>query len=147
MQHIPYKGSGPALTDLIGGQVQLAFNVPITVIPHVKSGRLKAIAVTGDSRLQPLPHVPTYAEAGLPGYDLKGWYGILGPAGMPREIVDKLSTELARILANPEFKEQFVSQSGMDPFFSTPDQFTAMMNAETAKYTKIIRAGNIKLEQ
>ena len=92
MQQVPYKSGGPAIVDLLGGHVQLYFAVPISIMPHIKSGKVRPIAVTGKSRLVALPQVPTFAEAGLPGFDVKYWYGILGPAGMPKDIVDKYST-------------------------------------------------------
>ena len=145
MQHIPYKGSGPAVADLIGGQVHLYFSAPISVIPHIKSGRLKAIAISGETRSPALPQVPTFTEAGLSGFDLKFWYGVLAPAGTPKEILDKLSAEFARIVVMPDIKEKLSSQ-GADPFVSTPEQFAAVMKADLAKYEKVIKAANIKLE-
>ncbi len=144
IQHIPYKGGGPAMNDLIGGQVQLSFQAPIAVIPHIKSGKLKAIAITGKNRSAVLPHVPTFAEAGLPDFTVVGgWFGILAPAATPAHIIDKLSTEIARILAAPDTRERIVAQ-GMDPFISTPDQFAALLTASTAKVAKIIKTANVK---
>ncbi len=145
-QHIPYKGSGQALSDLISGQVQFTFNTPSTVISHIKSGKLKAIAITGESRLPTLPQVPTFTEAGLPGLDVRIWFGVLAPAGTPKEIIDKLSSEIAKILATPDLKEKLYSQA-MEPFISTPEQFDAMTKAEIAKWTKVIKDANIKLEK
>jgi len=145
MQHIPYKGAGPAITDLIGGQVQLSFQIPISVIPHIKSGKLKAIAISGASRASALPQVPTFAEAGMPDYELAGWTGILAPAGTPKEIVDKISSEMARVLAMPEINEKLVNQ-GLEAFISTPEQFAAMMQADMVKFAKIIKAANIQKE-
>ena len=118
-QHIPYKGAGPALVDLIGGQVQMFINNPLTVIPHIKSGRLKAIAITGEARVAALPQVPTFTEAGLPGLDVKPWFCVLAPAGTPKTIIDKLSTEIARIMAMPDVQD-YLAKQGMDPFSSTP---------------------------
>ena len=146
IQHIPYKGTGPALTDLMGGQVQLAFNNPINVIPHIKSGKMRAIAITGTNRSPALPDVPTFAEAGLAGIDLKTWFGLLAPAGTPKPAIDKLSTEIARIVAIPDTEAKLVSQ-GLDTYISTPDQVLALMKADLAKYAKIIKAANIKLDQ
>lgn len=145
MQHIPYKGSGPLISDLIGGQLDLAFQFPISVISHIRSGRLKAIAVSGDARLTDLPQLPTFTEAGLPGLDIRNWYGILAPAGTPQPIIDKLSAEIAKILALHDVKEKLAGQ-GLEPFVSTPEQFAALMKASIASYTKIIKATNIKLE-
>ncbi len=145
IQHIPYKGSGPLVTDLLGGQVQLAFAVPFAVISHIKSGQLKAIAVSGESRLPALPQVPTFTEGGLPGFNVTNWYGVLMPAGTPNEIINKVAAELARFVAMPDTKEKLVSQ-GVAPFISTPDQFAALLKAELAKFAKIIKTANIKIE-
>lgn len=145
MQPIPYKGGAPALSDLIGGHVQVSIQSPFVVIPHVKSGRVKAIAITGDARLSALPQTPTFAEAGLPSFDVKNWYGILAPAGTPAAIIDRLSTEVARFLATPEVKKSLVEQ-GMDPFTSTPEQFAALMKADIDKFSKVIKAANVKME-
>ena len=146
LQHIPYKGMGPAVTDLLGGQVQIAFAPPSNFIAHIKTGKLKALAISGDSRSQALPQVPTFAEAGMPGFEARAWYGILGPAGMPREIVGKLSAEVAAMLAQPDMREKLASQ-GADPLVSTPERFAAMMRADSARLTKVVKAANIKLEQ
>ena len=145
-QHIPYKGAGPATIDLIGGQVQMFYSVPINIISHVKSGKLKGIAVTGDTRLTALPQMPTFAEAGLPAFDVKTWNGVLAPAGIPKQIVDKLSSEIGAILATPDAREQFDGQ-GMHTFISTPDQFAALMKADMAMYLKVIKAADIKIDQ
>ncbi len=145
IQHIPYKGGGQSLTDLMGGRVQLSFSVPIALLPHIKSGKLKAIAITGENRFSRLPQVPTFTEAGLPGYDLKSWQGVFVPARTPKTIIDKLSTEIARILAIPEVRGKLDTQ-GMVPLISTPEQFAALMNADVARFAKIIKTANIKLE-
>jgi len=144
-QHIPYKGGGPALTDLIGGQVQMFMNNPQSLIPHVKSGKIKAIAITGQTRTPALAQVPTFTEAGLPGINMNAWFGVLAPAGTPREIIDKLSSEIGKILAMPDTKEKFASQ-GLESFISTPDQFSALMKADMARYASVIKAANIKFE-
>jgi tripartite-type tricarboxylate transporter receptor subunit TctC len=145
LQHVPYKGGGPALTDLLGGHVQLHLNVPINLIGPVKAGRLKAMAITGESRLAALPQLPTFAEAGVPNFDVSYWHGVVVPSGTSKTIVDKLSAEITRILAMPDVKERLTTQ-GADPFVSTPQQFAAMIRAETARYGKVIKASNIKLE-
>ncbi len=145
MQHVPYKGAGQGLIDLIGGQVQLYFISSPAFVPHSKNAKLRAIAVTGETRLSALPQVPTFAEAGLPGYDVKSWLGVLAPAATPKPIIDKLSTEIGKSLAEPEFKEKLVSQ-GLDPFISTSEQFTALLRGETVKWGKVIKEANIKLE-
>ena len=143
--HIPYKGAGPATIDLISGQLQLSFHVPLTVIPHTKSGRLKAIAISGKTRAQALPQVPVFAEAGLPAFDMAGWTGIFAPAGTPKEIIDKISAEMARILAAPDVVERLVSQ-GLEPLISTPEQFATLLKSDMAKFAKLIKDANIRFE-
>ena len=145
MEHIPYKGSGPLITDLIGGRVQLSFQTTIAVINHIKSGRLKAIAVSGKTRSSALPQVPTFAEAGLPNFDMTGWYGILAPAASPKEVIDKMSRAMAVILLMPDVQE-YLAKQGFEPLISTPEQFTALMKADFAKYAHIIKTANIKLK-
>jgi tripartite-type tricarboxylate transporter receptor subunit TctC len=145
MQHVPYKGGGPALTDLLGGQVQAHFNVPINLIPHIKSGKVKAIAISGKARSPALPDVPTFAEGGLPNFEVKYWQGIVVPAGTPKPIIDKLSNEIAKILATPDTREKLDSQ-GVQPFVSTPEQFAALIKSVSAKYAKVIETANIKVE-
>ena len=144
-QQVPYKGGGPAVIDLIAGQVQLSFNVTSNFTQHVQSGKLKAIAISGEKRFSGLPNVPTFSEAGLPGIEAKGWYGVLAPAGIPGAIVEKLSTEIARIQDKADIREKLASQ-GLEPFTSTPGQFADLMKADTARYAKIIKAANIKME-
>jgi tripartite-type tricarboxylate transporter receptor subunit TctC len=145
-QHIPYKGSIPALTDTVGGQIHMYYSPPIVAIGHIKSGRLIALASTGDTRLGALPTVPTAAEAGLKGFALNVWYGFLTQAAAPRPVIDKLSAEITKILSMPDIREKLSSQ-GMDPFISTPDQFAALIKSDHAKYAGIIKTAKIKLEQ
>jgi len=146
MQAVAYKGANPAVTELLGGQVHLSFQNLLLVLPHLKTGRLKAIAITGESRAPTLPTVPTFKEAGLPGMDVKLWYGVLAPAATPKDIVNKLAAEIARAVALPEVKEK-LDGLGMDPFITTPEQFGAIMRADTAKYAKIIKDANISIER
>ena len=143
--HIPYKGAGPALLDLVGGQVQMFINNPLTVMPHIKSGRAKGIAVTGETRLPVLPQVPTFTEAGLPGLDVSPWFCVLAPAGTPKPIIGKLSAELVRIMALPDVQD-FLAKQGMNPFSSTPEQLGALMKTEMAKWAKFIKTANIKID-
>jgi tripartite-type tricarboxylate transporter receptor subunit TctC len=145
MQQIPYKGGGPAMTDLLGGQVQVVFAIPSNVVGHVKSGKLRALAVTGEKRLAALPQVPTAIESGLKGFDGQNWYGILAPAGTPVPVVNKMSSEIAKILAQPDVSEKLQGQ-GMDPYYLNPEQFTGLMKSDLAKYTKVIRTANIKMD-
>lgn len=145
MQHIPYRGPVQAITDLLGGQVQLFFAPTLATVPYIKSGKLKVIAVSGEMRLPALPRVPTFTEAGLPGFDVKIWYGMLAPAGTPKDIIDKLAIEIENVLVTHDVKEKLIAL-GVDPLISTTDQFAAMMKAETAKYGKIIKVADIRVE-
>jgi tripartite-type tricarboxylate transporter receptor subunit TctC len=138
MTHVPYKGSAPAVTDLLGGQVQLMFDNMPSALPHVKAGKLKALGVTTAKRFPAAPDIPAIAEAGVPGYEASSWFGVLAPAGTPKEIVNKLSSEIAKILQTPEIKERLLSQ-GAEPVGNTPDQFAAFIKAETAKWAKVVK--------
>jgi tripartite-type tricarboxylate transporter receptor subunit TctC len=144
VQSVPYKGSGPALTELLGGQVQVIFQPPFAVIGHIKSGRLRGIAISGAVRSAALPQIPTFAESGLPGFSVKNWNGILAPAGTPRPLIDKLSSELASVLATRSVRDWLQSQS-MQPFVSTPEQFAELMQSELVTYGKVIKTANIKM--
>ena len=144
-QHIPYKGAGPAMVDLIGGQVQMFFSVPVNILAHVHGGKLKAVAVTGKARLSALPQMPTFAEAGLPGFDVSTWNGVLAPAGTPRAIVDKLSAEIGVMLTAPGAREK-LEALGMTTIISTPEQFAAMIRSDQATYLKVIKTANIRLD-
>lgn len=146
LRHIPYKGGSQVITDLMGGHVNVSFSNALNAIPHVKSGRLKGLAITGEKRTAALPQLPTYTEAGLPGYDPKNWQGMLAPAGTPKAIVDKLSNEIARILAMPDVTEKLVN-SGMDPYHSGPARMAAQMKSDYAESAKVIKAANIRLEE
>lgn len=146
MQNIPYKGSGPAIADLIGGQVHLHFATPIAVVGLIHSGKLKALAVSGEARLPALPKVPTFTEAGLPGFDMRVVYGLVVPIATPRDIVGKLSAEVVRIVALPEYRERITTQ-GLDPTGATAEQFGAIIKADMAKFGRVIKAANIRLEK
>ena len=145
MQHIPHKGAGPALTDLIGGQVQVFTNNALPLASFVKSGRIRAIAVSGETRLIALPDVPTFTEAGLPGFEVKSWQGVLAPAKTPKAIIDKLSLEYARILRTPELRDTLL-RMGADPLVGSAEQFAALIKADLVRYAKLIRDAKIKLE-
>jgi len=143
--HIPYKGSAPAVTDLLGGQVQVMFdNVP-NVLQHVKAGKLRALAVSGAKRTSLAPDIPTVAEAGVPGYELTVWFGLVAPAGTPREIVQKLNAESLRILAMPDVRERFLAQ-GVEPLGSTPEQFGDHIRSQMAKWSTVVRDAGVKAE-
>ncbi|MBM3340920.1 MAG: tripartite tricarboxylate transporter substrate binding protein [Betaproteobacteria bacterium] len=145
MQHIPHKGAGPATTDLMGGQVQMFMNNALPLTPFVKTGRMRAIAVSGEKRLLSLPDVPTFTQAGLPGYQGRSWQGIMAPAKTPQPIVDKLAQEITRILRLPEVHDQFVTM-GADPLISTPQQYADLIKTDLVRYAKLIKEAKIKLE-
>ncbi len=145
MVHIPYKGSGPVTTDLLAGRLQLSFQVPITVIPFIASGRLKPIAVTGETRLAALPQVPTFKEAGLPNFGLTSVTTIAAPARTPRHALDRISREVAVILTLPITLE-FMAKQGAEPLTANPDQASALIREEIARYAKIIKDAGIKFQ-
>ena len=142
--HIPYKGSGPATVDLVAGQVQLSMPNVLTALPQIKGGKLRALGVTSGRRATGLADIPAIAES-VPGYEAIQWYGVLAPAGTPREIVNKLQSEIARILVLPEVKER-LSADGADPVGNRPDEFAAYIKAEIAKWDKVVKTGGIRLE-
>lgn len=144
-QHIPYKGAGPAVVDLLGGQIQFSFQPPGNTVAHVRAGKLKAIAVPGDQRLKSLPQTPTFAEAGMPGFEVKSWIAMFAPAATPKAIVDRLAAEIAKAVALPEVHERLAGQ-GHDPFPKSPEQFGAYLKAEMARVDKVVKAANIKLD-
>jgi tripartite-type tricarboxylate transporter receptor subunit TctC len=143
--HVPYKGSAPAVSDLMGGQVQVMFdNVP-NVLPQVKAGRLRALATSGTKRSAMAPEVPTVAEAGVPGYEVMVWFGLVAPAGTPREIVQRLNAEVIRILGMPDVRERFIAQ-GVEPVGSTPEQFGEHIRAQMSKWAKVVQDAGVKAE-
>jgi tripartite-type tricarboxylate transporter receptor subunit TctC len=144
-QHIPYKGGAPAMTDLLGGHVQMMFGAMTEALPNIRSGRLRALAITGDTRLPALPQVPTFSESGMPGFTAKNWFGILAPASTPGPVIGKWSAAIATMLGQAEIRDKLLAQ-GMDPYVTTPEQFGALLKADFALYGKIIRSANIKLE-
>lgn len=143
--HIPYKGSAPALNDLMGNHVQLMFDSMITTMPLVEGGKLRALAVTGKSRSPALPDVPTIAESGLPEYEATGWTGIVVPAGTPRDIVVKLNRAIVDAVKSPDVQAAFKKQAAV-PVGSTPEEFTAFIRKETDKWGQTIRAANISAD-
>lgn len=145
MTHVPYKGSAPAVQDLIGGQTQLLIDAGTVLLPQVKSGKLKALAVTGTRRDPQLPDVPTAREQGLPGMESVGFQGLVGPAGMPKEVVDKLAVELAKVLANPELKAKFAT-AGSEVHSQGPAEFAAFVKADNEKWAKLIKDRKLQLD-
>lgn len=145
MVHVPYKGGAPATIDLVAGQVPVGFAPIVSVLPHIGSGRLRGLGITSLERSPTLPKVPTIAEAGLPGFEMNPWFGVLGPAGIPPDIVAKLNAELVRILRSGEVAAQFAAQ-GVDPAHSTPAQFAAVIKSDLEKWGKVIAQAGIKSE-
>jgi tripartite-type tricarboxylate transporter receptor subunit TctC len=136
MQHVPYKGSAPALIDVMAGQTNFMFDILSTSLPQIKAGKVRALAWTGPTRSPLIPEVPTVAESGLPGYEVVGWFGLFAPAGTPRDIVNRLNAETAKILKLPELKEKLI---GYDTASSTPEQFAAIIKADIATWAKVVK--------
>jgi tripartite-type tricarboxylate transporter receptor subunit TctC len=143
--HVPYKGGGPAITDLIAGHVDISFATILESSGHVKAGRLRAIAATSDKRSPALPEVPTLAETDIPGFNTGSWIGIVAPAGTPREIVDKIARDVREVVSSPEVRDAFVAQ-GATPVGGTPAQFAALIENDRKRYAQIIRERNIAAE-
>ena len=144
MAHIPYKGDAPLFTALLGGEVQVAFVPPVTGLPHVKGGRLRALAVTSARRSPTLPDVPTVAEAGVPGFEYSGWLAILAPAGTPREIIGKLNGDIVKVVAVPEMRDRFLGW-GYEPVAGAPEAFAGRLRADIARYARVIKEAKIPL--
>jgi tripartite-type tricarboxylate transporter receptor subunit TctC len=141
--HIPYKGGGPAVVELMAGQTQIMFaNMP-TAIQYVRDGRLRALAVTGARRAAAAPDLPTVAESGVPSYEVTAWYGVSAPAKTPRAIIDRLHGEIVRAINAPDLRERLISQ-GADPIHRTPEEYTAFVQSEIVKWAKVIKAAGIK---
>lgn len=145
LNHVPYKGMAPALGDLIAGNVVLMFGNLVPALPHVKSGRLRALATAGSKRSAVIPELPTVAESGLPGFEISPYFGILGPARMPRPVITKLNEEIARVFELPESKERLTAL-GFDSAYATPQQFMSMIKADIEKWAELIRQNKIALE-
>ncbi|MDB5810565.1 MAG: transporter substrate-binding protein [Betaproteobacteria bacterium] len=144
--HIPYKGAGASVVDLLGGHVDLAFLSLSSVVPQLKAGKLRALAITSAKRSALMPELPTFAEAGLNGYEVTGWYGVLAPAGTPREIINRLHADITRALATGEMV-QSLNASGLEPAPSnSPEQFTAFLQAEISKWAKVVKASGAKAD-
>ena len=145
MQHIPYKGGGPAITELVGGQTELMFATPIEVSAQVQAGRLKVLATTAPRRLQSMPDVQTIQEAGYPGFEVFAWFGVLAPAGTPKAIVDRLAGEFARVVEQPDVKEKLAGQSAT-VMLKPGEEFTAFIAAEKLKWGGVVKASGAKID-
>lgn len=145
IQHIPYNGSGPVMNALLGGQVPVAFENPITAMPHIKSGKLKVLAVTGAQRSPTLPDIPTIAESGLPGFDAKPWYALLGPANLDPQITNRLNAAVREILSTTDFKARLYVLGG-EPMIMSPAEFRAFAATELAKWSKAVKASGATVD-
>jgi tripartite-type tricarboxylate transporter receptor subunit TctC len=143
--HVPYKGGGPALADVLAGQVQALFSIALAAAPQIKAGRVKALAITSLRRSPVSPDLPTVAESGLPGFEVVGWFGWLAPAATPKPIIDRLHGEIVRTLRLPDVRDRLLSQS-TEPVGNTPQEFAVFMKSEHAKWGRLIRAANIRVE-
>jgi tripartite-type tricarboxylate transporter receptor subunit TctC len=143
--HIPYKGSGPLATDLIGGQITMSFDTVTPVLPHIKAGKLRAIAVTTAKRSSALPDTPTLDELGLKGFDIGTWFGVLAPAATPREVVARLNTEIVKILQSADFKQR-MAEIGAETVGNTPEQMAAQIKSDTEKFAKLVKDGKVSID-
>ena len=145
LTHVPYKGQGQAMIDLLGGHVKVAFPSIPASIQHIRTGKMVALGVTPKQRSSALPDVPTLDQAGLPGYEVNGWYGVLGPARMPKAVVAKLNSEIVRMLQDPAM-HKMLSQEGADPLTSTPEEFARTIAVDITKWAKVVKVAGVKLE-
>ena len=145
MIHVPYKGAGPAAIDLMGGHIDLMFSTPTGAVPHVKSGRIRALAVTAPTRLSALPEVLTSKESGFPEFEISGWYGVALPVNTPREIVMRLNSEITRALNSNDVRER-LSMDGLEPKTNSPDEMTAFAKSEFDRWSKVVKASGTKAE-
>lgn len=145
LNHVPYRGAAPAMADVMGGQVPLAFDNILTTMAQVQSGKLRALAVSTKTRSSVMPTIPTLAEAGVPGYDATAWFGVLAPAGTPPAIVEQLATAIQKAVKTPEVTEAML-KGGAEPIGSTPAQFDAFYKAEVEKWAKVVKSANVQVE-
>jgi tripartite-type tricarboxylate transporter receptor subunit TctC len=144
--HIPYKGAGPAVTDLLGGQIQMMMVTPLLVEPHARAGKLRLIAAATPQRIPKLPDLPTVAESGVPGFEAGTWFALAGPAGMPREVTQAIYAEVKRVLNEPAFKERYIDKQWFEVVANTPDEFAAFLQTDYERWEKLIRLSGIKVE-
>ena len=145
LTHVPYKGCAPALLDVLAGQVDVSFNTVANTMPHVRTGKLRALGVTSGRKYPPVPELPTIAEAGLPGYDVDQWFGVLAPAGTPRPVIARLNTTLAAVVQRPDIHDKLLQQS-FEPLTSTPERFGAVIKSDVARWQKLVRDLGLKVD-
>lgn len=145
MLHVPYKGSAPAVTDLLGGRVQAMFDNAPSALPNVQNGRLRALAITGPKRSEMLPDLPTMVEAGLPGYEVTSWFALVAPANTPRDIIKRLNEEVNKALQTPEMRAS-LAKLGADPSGTTPEQLKSFVSAETTRWAKVVKTSGAKVD-
>jgi tripartite-type tricarboxylate transporter receptor subunit TctC len=141
--HVPYKGNAPAITDTIGGQVEMTFSGVPALVPHIESGRLRGIAIGSSKRFPALPNIPTFDESGLKGYEATTWFGLMAPVKTPRDIVNRVSVETDKVLKSADIKQRFMVE-GLEPIGGTPESFTTFVKSEIDKYAKVVKAAAIK---
>jgi tripartite-type tricarboxylate transporter receptor subunit TctC len=146
IQHVPYRGIGPAITDILGGQTQALFPGLAAALPHIKAGKMKPLAITGTRRDPLVPNVPTFEESGYPGFDGVQWYGIVGPANMPAPIVKRLNEEINKLLASPDLRQR-LSGEALEPMPMTPEQFGSYMRDDIARWSRLAKARNIEISE
>jgi tripartite-type tricarboxylate transporter receptor subunit TctC len=144
--HVPYKGAGPAVPDLLSGQIQMMMVTPLLVEPHARAGRLKLVAAATAQRIPALPDLPTVAESGVPGYEAGTWFALMGPAGVPREIVAKIHADTTKILGDTAFREQYVTRQWFEAVGNTPEQFADYLKSEYARWDRLIRLSRVSVE-
>ena len=144
--HVPYKGAGPAVTDLLGGQIQMMMVTPLLVEPHARAGKLKLIAAATPNRIPKLPDLPTVAESGVPGFEAGTWFALAGPAGMPRDVTEAIYTAVRRVMNEPAFKDRYIEKQWFEVVANTPDEFAAFMQKDYERWEKLIKLSGIRVE-
>jgi tripartite-type tricarboxylate transporter receptor subunit TctC len=144
--HIPYKGAGPAVTDLLAGRIQMMMVTPLLVEPHARAGKLRLVAAATAQRIPRLPDLPTIAESGVPGYEAGTWFALVGPPAMPRDVVAKIYADTANTLADPAFREQYVTRQWFEAVGSTPEEFSVYLKAEYARWGRLIELSRVSVE-
>jgi tripartite-type tricarboxylate transporter receptor subunit TctC len=145
MLHVPYKGSGPLTTDLLGGQIAMSFDTITPVLPHIKAGKLRALAITTNKRSVALPDVPTLDESGLKGFNLGTWFGVLAPAATPQPIVERVNKEIVRIVNLPDFRKK-MEEIGAEPIGNSPEQMARQIKEDTDRFAKLVKDAKVAIE-